>query len=128
MAHDQLRRRLARLESELVTAAKAYLHAGSDANLDALLAATQDRNTTHDALAAVQAVDDRIYDAAGRDTGMRTGRSFMTPGTHHVAADGGRSERSEPGLGSAEPANLTRREQYIDDRSIGAVTTEGQRR
>ena len=84
MSNDLLSRRLSRLNQEVAVAAKAYLDASSaysivpEQTVDELLTAVRERDTIASALAAVRAVDDRVFDASGRPTGFRTGQSFAS--------------------------------------------------
>jgi hypothetical protein len=80
MTHDprlSLSNRLRNLEAEILSAARALLEGRTTEDL--LFSAVRTRNEVRDALAAVEAVDDRVFDAAGRWTGARRSKSYLDP-------------------------------------------------
>jgi hypothetical protein len=90
---------LKRLEGDVTGALRIFIERPSDATMQVLLSAVSQRNAAVDALAAVEEADTRIYDGAGRWTGMRRGQSFMAERPHgHQAAAAEPDSREPPKL------------------------------
>jgi hypothetical protein len=73
-------RRIHRLDEEVTIAAKAFIAHPDEDRLDILIAAVAERESAKAAVVAVEAADDRIYDAAGRWTGSHKPRHHTMPG------------------------------------------------
>jgi hypothetical protein len=99
-----LAQHLKKLELDVTVAVRVFVEKPTDATMQILLSAVGQRNAAVDALAAVEAADDRIL-VNGRWTGMRRGGSFMTERTHAAAA-------AEPGA-SEPPQLLSRRAREV---------------